>query len=146
MPQVCKVCEAPIPIRDLIERLRTAGVSFRDCASTVKAIRDYDVSHAAVARHEQSGHFSVDAVLASNTTVDVKDLTLKSMIDWKLQLYWRAHKDVVPNDHEIRNWLKLWAELRQAEANADEQRMLREMFHPQVRVLPATAGEEINGE
>ena|SRR5687767_5041693 len=115
--------------------MRTAGISYRDVAKAIKATRDFDISHAAIQRHEDANHFSVDAVLASATSVNVKDLSLKTIIDHKLGLYWRAHKDEVPDSTEIRHWFKLWAELKESEAAVEERQMLRNMFQPKIEVI-----------
>ena len=147
MPAICKTCEAPDKVRDLIERLRTAGISYRDTADTVKAIRQYDISHAAIQRHEVEGHFSPGAVIANNMPiVKAEDLTLRTIIDRKIELWWNSGgKDEIPNAAEVRNWLKLWADLKQAETEADKVRTLKDAFKPALPKpeLPAIEGQII---
>ena len=129
MSNNCKVCEAPNVIRDLIERLRTAGVSYRDAALAIKATRDYDISHAGIQRHEVSGHFSVDSVLASvMPEVHPEDLSLRTVVTHKMKLYLGAHKDEVPNGPEIRAWLKLAADFAEADKAVAETQAIRAAF------------------
>jgi len=137
MPAICKTCQAPDTIRDLIERMRTAGISYRDCAEAVKAVRQYDISHAAIQRHEVEGHFDPQAVVASQMPAYApEDLSLKTIIDHKLNLWWTHNKDKIPADGEIRSWLKLWSDMRESEASVEEARALRDMF-TQRQALPA---------
>lgn len=125
--------------------MRTAGISYRDCALVAKTVRAYDISHAAIQRHEVEKHFDPAHVVASQTPIiDPGELTIKTIVDRKIKLYWQAHGDAVPSDGEIRNWLKLWAELRQADAETEKAKVLREMFRQPA--LPAPKQDIIEGE
>lgn len=129
MGAVCRTCAAPAPIRDLVERMRTVNISYRDCAEVVKTIRGYDLSHAAIQRHEVEGHFEPNAVIASQVPdLNPEELTIKSMVTHKIKLFWQHHKDEIPNSTEIRAWVKLMADIREAEAEAEKAQMLRDMF------------------
>lgn len=131
MPAICKTCEAPAPIRDLIERMRTANVSYRDCALAVKAIRTYDISHAAIQRHEVEGHFDPAHVIASQTPIiNPEDITVGSVAKHKLFLYWQHHKDDVPTDSEARAWMKVLSDFAEADAAQEEAKTMRAMFRP----------------
>lgn len=138
----CKVCVAPNVIRDLVERMRTAGISYRDAAVCVKAARDYDISHAAIQRHEVKGHFSVDAVLSSAVpAVAVGELSVKTIIDRKLWLWWQQNKDVVPPTKEVQDWLKLAAQFAEADRAAAEAESIRRAFSGErPKELGATIG------
>lgn len=129
MPAICKTCEAPEPIRNLIERMRTADISYRDCALTVKTIRQYDISHAAIQRHEVEGHFDPQHVLASAAPlINPEDVTVGSVAKHKLILYWTHHKDDVPTDSEARAWMKVLSDFADADAAQTEAKILKGMF------------------
>jgi len=130
MPADCKTCQAPDKIKDLIERMRTAGISYRDCADVVKTVRQYDISHAAIQRHEVDGHFSPQAIVSANTPlVDIENLTIKTIVDRKIRLWWNnGGRDTIPDSAEIRQWLKTWAELQKVANDEEENKMLRGMF------------------
>ncbi len=138
MSSECKTCTSPKPIRELVERMRSAGISYRDAAAAVKAIRDYDISHASIQRHEVEGHYSVQAVIAENTPLKInpEELSMKTIVTRKLMLYWEnGGKDEIPNSTEVRNWLKLWADIRQSETEREERQQLRDIFTR--KALPA---------
>ena len=145
MPADCKVCTAPTVIRDLIERMRTAGISYRDAATAIKACRDYDLSHASVQRHEVNGHFSPDAILASTLpNIIPGELTMKTIVDHKLRIWWASHKDEVPNTKEVQDWLKLAAQFAEADKAVAEAQAIRASFAkiPAPRVVPALGSGE----
>lgn len=122
-------------------------MSFRDTALTVKTIRQFDVSHAAIQRHEISGHFDTNAVLASQVgQISPEELTVGNITRHKVLLWWQAHKDEVPNSPEIRAWFKLLAELRESEAEVEKAKMLREMFLRPALPAPALPAEILVGE
>ncbi len=128
----CKTCDSPPVIRDLIERMRTAGISYRDAAICVKAAREYEISHAAIQRHEVEGHFSVDAVLASAMPAfGLEDLSIKTMVTRKAQLYWAQNKDVVPSTKEMVEWFKLVAQFAEADKAVAEAETIRRAFSRQ---------------
>lgn len=138
MARPCKTCDAPTPIRDLVERLRTAGVSHRDAAQVIKIVRGYDISHAAIQRHEVEGHFDVNAVLASQVgAINPEELTLANITRHKVQLWWAAHRDEVPNSNEVRAWFKLMADLSEAESEREKTNMLKAMFRRETPAIEA---------
>jgi hypothetical protein len=133
MPTLCKTCEAPSPIRDLVERMRTAGISYRDVALAIKAMRDYDLSHAAIQRHESLGHYDPQHIIASQTLiVNPEEISVGSVARHKLMLYWQFHRDDVPTSPEARAWMKTLSEFAEADASQQEAKALRELFKPKV--------------
>lgn len=76
--------------------------------------------------------------------MSLEDVTVKDVARHKLRLYWQAHKDQIPNDTEIRAWMKLLAEIAQSETEAERMGFLRAMFVQPVKALPA--GDVIDGE
>ena len=141
----CKTCNAPAAVRDLIERLRgAAGLSVRDTATAIKALRDYDISSPSVSRHDP--HFDKTRVDPSEAASDLnpEDITVKSVSDYKLRLYWKWHKDEVPSDSEARAWMKLRSEIQDSETEAERMKLLRSMFVPPPKALPATIDAEFS--
>lgn len=146
MPQECRVCAAPLIIKNLIERLRTAGVSHRDVEGALKAIKDYDISYMSVQRHEINGHFSPEAVLsASIPMISVGDLTLRTIVDHKLKIWWSINKDIVPNTKEMQDWMKLAAQYAQADKAIAEAQALRAGFMKPAKIIEALPTGEDDG-
>lgn len=140
MPDPCKVCTAPTVIRDFIERMRTAGISYRDCALVAKVTREYDISHAAIQRHEVNDHFSPNAVLASVAgEIDPSELTIQSIVSHKIRQWWAKNKDLEPSTKEMHDWLNLAAKYMEADKAVAEAQQIRNAFRKpdEVRVLEA---------
>lgn len=117
--------------------MRTAGISYRDTAEVIKITRQYDISHAAIQRHEVNGHFSVDAVLASALpAIGAEELTMKTIVTHKLRLWWAQNKDIVPPTKEIQDWLKLSAQFIEADKARAEAEQIRQSF---IREAPVKA-------
>ena len=143
MPDPCKVCTAPTIIRDFIERMRTAGISYRDCALVAKVTREYDISHAAIQRHEVNSHFNPGAVLGSVVgEVDPSKLNMKTIVTHKLAQWWAANKDLIPNTREVQDWMRIAAQFAEADRAVAEAEQIRAAFRKpdEVRVLEAELG------
>lgn len=132
----CRTCQAPDKTRDLIQKMRISGISLMDVSEFVTG-KGYPLSHNAVARHELHWDREKAGALLSDGDVSLSDVTVKDVAKHKLKLYWAAHKDQIPNDTEIRAWMKLLAEIAQSETESEKMTYLRQMFAPQRLALPA---------
>ena len=140
----CKTCTAPEKWRDLVQKMRIAGISLMDVAEFVTG-KGYPLSHNAVARHELHWDRERATSLVSDGAVPTEEeVTVKTVATHKLKLYWLAKKDVVPSDADSRAWMKLLSDMAQAETEQEKMGYLRALFVQAPRALPA--GEVIEGE
>ena len=151
MAQECKVCTLTPRLRDMVERMRTVDISFRDIAEFVSEVHKTPLSHASVQRHEvgtdSSGpHFDRTKIMAEQVpALSAEDWRLQDLVKHKFQLYLKFHKDEIPNTVEMKTWFELIAKLSQADAEQERLKRVREMFVPK---LPAPAEKdviEVNG-